>query len=669
MALVKLDFQPGINKENTPYSTEGSWEDADKIRFRSGKPEKLAGWVKMYSTPMKGVPRATHTWRVLDGNQYTAYSTSSKFYIDTGGVLTDVTPLRTTASLTNPFTTTLASTTITVAHSAHGAQLGAFVTYSGVAAAIDGIPAAEFNTEHEITRIVNANVYEITVTTPASVGGVTAGGTVTAEYQINPGAVNGIFSYGFGSGAWGASTWGTPRTAAYTSLYPRVWSIDNWGEDLVTCPREGPVYLWDASNPTARMTIISQAPQKNNRVMVTNDRHLVCLGCNQPGAPASDLDNLQIRWSSQEDYTDWTPTVTNTAGDYLIDNGTEILSSAVLESQCIIWTDEDVHSMQFIGPPYTFGFQKVGVASGIGGPNAWVAHGAEVYWMGKKSFYAYSGGVLPMKSTVQKFVFDNINMQQQRNIFVALNKEYNEITWFYPTVTIEDTELNGAITASDTTIRVNTTAGYRFSGEILIDNEYISYTGKTDSTFTGCVRGIRGSTAVAHDDDAVVSEPNGLDALESCRYVSYSLAENSWWTGRLERTAWENRGSLRYPIATSRDGYIYLHEYGVDADGLPMASFIQSSEFDIGEGDSQMLVSRVIPDFFLNGDLKLKMRTRDYPLGAQTRETIGTVSSGTTKINTRIRGRQMALRIESDGIGDDWRYGATRIDQRPDGRR
>lgn len=669
MALLKLNFRPGINKENTPYTQEGGWIDSDKIRFRSGKPEKIGGWDKYLDDPIVGTPRASHIWRVLDGTIYLALATEAKIYVETGGTVTDITPIRETASLANCFATTSGSNVITVTDTAHGAATGAYVTFSG-SGDVGGIPAAEINAEHQVT-IIDGDSYTITVSTNAT-STVSAGGgsPIDADYQINPGQVDGIYQYGWGADPWGTSTWGTIRTNGIP-LEPLVWSLQNWGEDLIINPRGGSVYVWDAGAPANRATQITEAPHKVNNVLVTKDRHMVCLGCNEPGSgnSTSALDAMQIRWSSQEDYTDWTPTSINTAGDQLLTNGTEIITAANTESQILVWTDDQIESMQYIGPPYTYGFQQVGTSTGIVSPNAWIAYNNVIYWMGDNAFYVFEGGTSVLPCTVQRFVFDDLNVQQKRKVFTALDRENHELIWFYPTLEIEDTETNGFINDAQTTVTVATTAGFPDTGTIKIDDEFIDYTGRTDTVFTGCTRGARGTTPASHEDATTVFYPDLNSNTETCRYVSYNAIDRLWWTGRLERTTWQDRGSLKFPIATTRNGVIYNHEKGFDADGDPIVAYIQSADFDLGEGDQLMFIYRVIPDFFLEGSVDLQFRSRYYPLSEEVREVVGTVLPTTTKIDTRIRGRQMALRIRSNGLGDYWKYGATRIDQRPDGRR
>ena len=670
MALLKLDFTPGVNKENTPYSNEGTWVESDKIRFRAGKPEKIGGWEKYLPDQVVGIVRALHVFRTLDGTIYLAIATNEKVYVETGGLITDITPIRETQALSSALATTSGSTTVVVTDVSHGCDDGDWVTISG-AAAVGGVPAGEINDEHKITYI-DADSYSFTVTTAATSTVSSGGGaSISAAYQINIGPSSGIYQYGWGAGGWSAGTWGTPRSSSNIVLEPRTWTFENWGEDLVFNHAEGSLYVWDATNPYNRGTRIDEAPHKVFTFTVTKDRHMVCFGCNQPGTANANtpIDEMQVRWSTQEDYTDWTPGVEDTAGDQLLTGGTRITGAANIEGQTIIWTDDDVHSMQYIGPPYTFGFQQVGTATGMISPKAWVAYNNSVYWMGENGFYKYQGGTAVQPCTVQRYVFEEFDEQQRMKTFTSLDRENHEITWFYPAESQEDTKLNGALTTTDTTIYVDSTAGFIDQGAIQIGAETIEYTGKADSKFTGCTRGARGTTAIAHDDESVVSNPDTTWTNEPYHYVTYNVLENIWWVGLMERTAWVDRGALKYPIAAGTDRYLYEHEKGYNSDGDPLVSRIESADFDLGEGDSLMFIKRVIPDFTVTGHVDLRMRTRYYPGSSQVKETIGIVNPTTEKIDTRIRGRQMSLVIESDGVDDNWRYGATRIDQRSDGRR
>jgi len=674
VALLKLDFKPGVNKEDTPYTNEGGWVSSDKIRFRSGRPEKIGGWQKFSTTQLDGCVRAIHTVRTLDGTVYTFYGSTTKVYAENGGTFYDVTPVRETQALSNPFDTTAASTTVVVNDVAHGADDGSYVTISG-AAITDGIPAAELNAEHQIT-LIDADSYSITVTTPAT-SGVTGGGgaSVSAEYQVNPGPCSATPSYGWGAGAFNRARngggWNKPALTAGVSLIPRVWNFANWGEDVVMNFPGGPVYSWDATSPLSRAAQITEAPHKVNHIAVTNDRHLVCFGCNAPGTAnaSTDLDTLNIRWCDQEDYTTWTITSTNTAGDKLLTNGTEILGVANVENQTIIWTDDSVESMQFVGPPYTFSFAKAGTASGLISSKAWAAYNNVIYWMGDGAFYIYQGGTNVLPCTMQKYVFDGLSIEHKVKTFAVLNRKNNEISWFYPASSVSARHLNGAINATTTTIYLDTTAALPSSGSVDIDTETITYTGKTDYSLTGVTRGASGTTATTHADGADVTTTSGVWNDEPYHYVTYNVIDKIWWEGKLERSAMIDSGVLDYPMAVGTDGYIYQHEIGNDADGGPMVAYIQSGDFDIGEGDSLMHIHRAIPDFFITGSVDISMQTKAYPQASEVKETIGNVTSTTQKINTRIRARNMALRIESDDVGDYWKYGSVKIDQRTDGRR
>ena len=668
MAYQELNFRPGINKENTPYTQEGDWVDSDKIRFRSGKPEKIGGWQKYVDDRLFGTPRASTVWRALSGTIYTAFATEFKVYIEAGGRLSDITPVRATSSLTDAVSTTSGSTTLTVTDAAHGADDGAFVVISG-ADAVGGVPANQINTEHQV-EVVDANTYLVTVSTAAT-SDDTGGGSFQAEYQINPGLSDSVFQFGWSAGEFGVDGWGTKRDEGIP-IRPRLWSLQTWGEDLIINPRGGGVYIWDATTPEARATQITEAPHKSNLVLTTKDRHLVCFGCNLPGEDnaTTPLQTLQVRWSQQENYNDWTPTSTNTAGSQLLTAGTEIVAAANTENQVIIWTDDKVESMQYLGPPYTFGFTQIGTSAGIVSSRAWSAYNNVIYWMGENAFYVFQGGTSILPCTVQRFVFDGLNIQQKDKVFTALDRENHEIIWFYPTDEIESTAVNGDTNSAQTEILVESTSSFpQPSGSIQIDDEIIDYTGKTDTRFLNCVRGRRGTIARAHSDEAVVSDPDNSGNQETSRYVSYNIVDNLWWVGRLERTSWVDRGALEYPIASDCCGFLYNHEIGRDANGDPLVSSVLSADFDLGNGDKLMLVRRFVPDFFVEGSVNVRMRTKYYPLSDFVQEAIGDVGPHTTRIDTRVRGRQLALRLKSKNVGDYWKYGDARIDQQPDGRR
>lgn len=598
MPYQRLDFKPGINKELTSYAGEGGWFDSDKIRFRSGRPEKIGGWEKYNGATttgdIEGVPIAMLAWRQNNALINVAIATEQKVYIEQGGTYYDVTPVRSTVnnlgSPTGPFTTTSGSKVITVTHTAHGAVNNDYVTISG-SAAVGGIPAVEINIEHQLTY-VDANSYTITVATTDATSATTGGGgSVTTEYQINTGSVDGFYGLGWGASTWGSSTWGSARSSSAVALHPRTWSLALWGEDIVFCHREGAAYVWDASGGTSsRATAVSGAPSTTDHLIVTNpDRHLVLFGATLVGSQ----NKLEITWCTQEDYTTWTATATNTAGSQLLSRGSEIIGVASSEGQNFIWTDVDLHSMQFIGPPYTFGFQQIGTNCGLIGPNAKTIYNNVAFWMGNGNFFMFQGGVQVIPCTVLHHVFDSINLTQRNKIFCALNSEFHEVTWFYCS--------------------------------------------------------------------------SGSDDID--KYVTLNVTEQVWYTGSMDRTAWIDRGIIENPLASNKSAQIYIHESGTDDDTSAMTAYLESSDFDIGEGDQLMFVKQIVPDFDnLVGTVDVTFKTRYYSQSSQVTETAHTVSSSTAQIPTRMRGRQMAMRIESDAKSDNWRYGSSRINMRTDGR-
>lgn len=670
MPFKKLQFTPGINADATSYASEGSWRDGDKIRFRSGFPEKIKGWERDANNyAINGVPRRLLTWRDLDGTLYTAVCTHSRVYYVQGGTLVDITPIRLQIVIVNPFTTVSGSSVVTVAHSTHEALAGDRVTISG-SSAVGGVPASELNAEHTIVS-VTSNTYTISVATNAS-SATTSGGSTTFVYDVNVGAIDQTMQYGFGAGAWGgaARAWGAAATTSTVSLSPRVWSISSWGEDLVLSPSGGRVYHWDASNPTTRPTAITNAPSKVNHFVVTKDRHLITFGCNTPGTSSSALDTLQIRWCDQEDFNTWDATALTTAGSIRLATGTEIQGAAVTDSKTLVWTDIDVHTVKFTGTPYTFSVDRAGVSAGIIAPYAWAVTDSTLYWMGPQSFHSFGSGVRPVPSTLHRFVYDGMSAANKLKIFTAVDRINHEITWFYPTAVVEATALSGELTLAGTTVQVATTAGFPDSGALLIESESIEYTSKNDTEFLSCTRAASGTTAVVHADKVTVDPVGAPIPTEPCRYVTMNTQDGVWSAGRLERSAWEDSIGRSNPLACSPQSILYVHNLGDDADGNPLIAFIESSDFDLDLGDNVSFVRRFIPDLNINsGSVDITMSVRNFPHGKKTANLLGVVTSSTEKLDTRVRGRQASLKVESTDLGDSWEMGVSRIDVQPDGRR
>lgn len=432
MAFLKVQIKPGIFRDGTNYSASGSWYDCDKIRFRNGAPESIGGWQKAISTAIVGTARSMHAWVDLSGTQYAAIGTHKKLLVFNTGTIADITPIRATASLTDPFGTTSGLQEIVVTDTAHGAAVGDYVVFSG-ASTFNGIAAATLNAEHVITDVPTVDTYKITVSDTANATS-SGGGTVTATYYLGTGLDSTITGTGWGAGTWGRGTWGSSASTSAEGSSLRLWTLDNWGEDLVACPRSGAIYNWAVGDANA--TLLSSesgadsVPQYATEICVTAERHLVAFGCSPTTSSA--LDPLTVRWSSSEDNLSWLPLSTNTAGEQRLAGGSQIVTHAKTSQEILIWTDSSVQSMSFVGPPYIYGFKTVAPHTTIMGPNAKVAVNDIVYWMGASKFYRYSGRVEPLSCTVEEYIFSNINTSQRFKIICCSNHSENEIIWFYP---------------------------------------------------------------------------------------------------------------------------------------------------------------------------------------------------------------------------------------------
>jgi hypothetical protein len=639
MPLQKLQFQPGVNKESTSYSNEGGWYDMDKVRFRMGYPEKIGGWTKLGIKSFLGTCRALHSWKTISLNNYLGVGTSDKYYIEEGQGYYDITPIReTTAAGDVTFSATASSSVITVSDTDHGAVEGDFVTFSGAVSLGGTITADVLNQEYKIDEIVNDNSYKITAREVNTVADITVDGTYTpvavtangsdtgnggssvvGAYQINSGLETSIFGNGWGAGFWGRGTWGSGATIDALTDTLRLWSHDNFGEDLIINPYNGGIYYWDASVVSAldtRAVSISDlagsidAPTVAAKVLVSDvDRHVIAFGANPLGS--STQDPLLIRFSDQENVLDWRPTTTNTAGDLLVGSGSRIVTAVETRQQILVFTDVSVHAMQYLGPPFTFGINMISENVTIASPNSAVAVEDNVFWMGANEFYTYTGAVQKLPCTVRDYVFSDFNDGQAEKVFAASNTAFSEIWWFYPS--------------------------------------------------------------------------SNSDTVD--RYVVYNYQQNIWYYGTLARGAWVDRGVENYPIAAGIDGYLYYQENGFDDGSTNPASainaYIESSQFDLGDGNNFSFVSRVIPDVtFRNStaaspSVTFTMKARNFPGGAYLQEDDNAVSKTasvpveqfTNQVYVRLRGRSMALRVESSNTGVGWRLGSPRMDVRQDGRR
>jgi hypothetical protein len=780
MPLASTKFAPGYDKQSTSYGAEGKWVDGENIRFRYGQPEKIGGWIKLFSDKLIGVVRDQFAWSDLTGTRHLALGTDKKLYIYKEGAIADVTPLRATqASLTNPFVTTSGSAIVTVTDASHGATAGDFVTFSG-ASAVGGL---DMNAEFEITEVTSSSVYTVTHSSNAS-SGATGGGSsaVTAAYQISPGPEVNAYGYGWGISAFngvitptitdqlnealddsetgvdvddgskfasgdyilvgqeimkvtGVSTntltvtrgltnntgttavsagshiaathldnaavtlifdasntsyiftgWNAASASSTTTIDGRYWVFETFGEDLLALANNSTLYKWDTSaGPTTRAAVASgNAPTASRHLILsTPDRHVILLGTETTIGSTTSQDDLFLRFSSQEDFTTWTPSSTNTAGSFRIQDGSKIVTAVRSRGSILIWTDTSLHSLQFIGAPFVFGLTQIGANCGAVGPHSAVDVNGTTFWMSQNAFYMFDGAVKKLPCTVQDYVFDNFSITSQATVYAGLNTDFNEVTWFYAS---------------------------------------------KSSSF--------------------------ID-----RSVSYNYLENLWYTNSLARTTWLDRGVYELPYATEYESTVngtvptvlgltdgassvYVHEEGTDDDISAMRCTLQSGDFDIQDGQQLLSISRFIPDFKeQKGSADVLLSFKDYNsitnettlngaisaaatsviltdaisfpssgtilIGAElitytgktantltgcsrgassttaathaddkkvinystVRINLSTVTPTTTKIDTRGRGRQGNLLISSDAVGDNWRFGTLRLDVKPDGGR
>jgi len=717
MALKKLALKPGVNRENTRYYNESGWYDCDKVRFRQGTPEKIGGWSQYSNLTFLGVCRSLWNWVTLAGESLISAGTSLKFYINQGGVFYDITPIRKItrpmlglSGTGNPFTAVNGSRIITVYDAAHGCTSGSFVTFNGATGLGGNITAAVLNQEYQLT-VLDLNTYTITTTPTANAtdaaGSPGGGANAVATYQINVATEVQTPFTGWGGGGWGIGAWGTNRI---TGAPIQLWSQSNFGEDLIFAPLGGTIYYWNANIglPGQEFTITiaapgvltfaaahglavgdalqlvttgalptglfpnityyvaaasftattitlaatfggaaitttgtqsgfhslsvrgialsslggaSDVPTVQNLIYVSDaSRFVFAFGCNDYGSTVQDP--MLIRWSDQESATNWTPSATNQAGSIRLSHGSKIIAAIQTRQEIVVWTDSAVYSLQYQGSPVVWSVQLLGDNISILGPNAVAQASGIVYWMGVDKFYMYDGRIQTLNCDLRKFIYQDINLSQNLQVFASTNEGFNEVWFFY------------------------------------------------------CSR----------------------DSLEIDKYVVYNYIETNasggkgvWYYGNMGRTAWLDSGIQDYPIAATYNGYIVLHEYGVDDNETttptPIVAYISSSEFDIDDGDKFGFVWRMLPDLTFAGsseDVTPQVTLTLYPMqnsGSGTGVAVSAdvdkltgasyvVTEGFTgQVNTRVRGRQIIFKAESDTLGTAWQLGATRIDIKPDGRR
>jgi hypothetical protein len=708
MTITKIALQPGVYREGTAYSAEGRFYSCDKIRFRSGNAEKLGGWQRLSNASYLGVARALWNWSSLAGNNYLGIGTNLKYYIEAGGSYNDITPIRKTVnpmlgpvppSTGNPFATafntlsaginnsqtslTLTSaasfaptggvikigteeifynqtsgnsllgltrgyngttaaahlsganvgcSTIVVTDLNHGVVQDDFVTYSGVTGPFGGFTAANLNKEQQVFRYISTSQYAININGVFSTSAASGGGTVAiAAYQETTGLDTFVTGLGWGADPWSSGGWGSPATIGIGQQL-RLWTADNYGEDLVLAPRGGAIFYWDATlGTTVRAQFLSDlstaagfagqfVPNKTNEILASAiQRFVIAMGANpyDPTDSETPFDPMLVRWSDQENPYEWVPAITNQSGEFRLSHGSYIVTSNPTRQENLIWTDSALYSMQYLGAPYVWGFNMLMDNLSIVSPNAAITANNVTYWMGRDKFYTYSGRVETLPCALRQYVFNDLNLDQAYQVFSGSNEAYNEVWWFYCS---------------------------------------------------------NGSTVVD-------------------KYVIYNYLENLWYYGSLSRTAWLDSPLRDYPMAASYDNRILFHEIGTDdvagESAVPIYAYIQSADFDIGDGDRFAFVWRILPDINFNGSLVDKpsvrmeikpRRNAGAPYSPADDPTVQSqddfrltrsydIQEFDGQVYTRLRGRQMALRIESDQLGVAWQLGSIRADIRADGRR
>jgi hypothetical protein len=630
MPFQKLQFKPGVNRDQTNYTNEGGWNECDKIRFRSGYPEKIGGWIKATPEFMLGVCRQLFGWITSYADNFLACGTNKKVYIEVGGYFYDITPLRATApTFTTPdtdncFSTTSGSSIVTVTIAGSIAEEGNYVSFTG-ANSIGTVTAALLNKNHEIQTAINANAFTINVGTAANTTGAGGGNTINAAFEIDVGFASATLGYGWGTSSWSDNYgWGLSSPDP-VNLEQQDWFFDQFDNNLVMNIRNGPIYYWErGTNATPDTALGTRAilledlsgaadvPDSAMQTLVSqNDKHLLAFGCQPYAGSAGSFDPLLIRWASQDDPGMWTPLVTNSAGFLRVSRGSEIVRAIPTKQEILVFTEGTLNSLQFTGTTDVFALQEIGDNLSIIGPRAVSIVNNMTFWMGKDKFYVYSGRVETLPCTLRNHVFTNINYDAVDQIVCGTNEGWNEIWWMYPTA---NSNVNNA-------------------------------------------------------------------------YVIFNHLERIWYYGTIDRTAWLDSPLRQFPQAIDADtvnelSYLYNHEDGTNDDTLPMTAYIQSSDFDIAEGDQFMLTRRIIPDINFAGssasnpEANFVIRPRNFPgstyqnNASNTQRVIQTtVNQFTDQVFLRARARQVALKIESTGLDTQWQLGSPRLDMRPDGKR
>lgn len=611
--LVKLNFKPGINRESTEYAEEGSWFNADKVRFRQGRPENLRGYVKRVSTPFDGKARDLITWSDNDAFKFAAFGTEQKLYEYNNDENIDITPIKevsvgtnvsavtTIDGTNNGFYTVASETTIIVSASSHGAATGDFVTFTS-STSIGG--NQDLSGKVFSVSVINTHRFHFETSTAAA-STQNKVGTATLKYLLPTGTQTAITNLGYGADRYlaGASTtgiraWNQPASASNLITQPTQWSLDTFGQDLIACRKGGRIYHWATTieSTPPRAAFISASPSINNSILISpNDRHLISFGSTEFGTGT--YNPMLVRWSDQNNFNNFTPSISSTSGENILTDGTEIIGAVRSRNAVNIWTDNALWLMSFTGPPFVFSFQQAGTNCGLIGPHAGIDFDGISMWMGFDNFYAFDGQVRNLDCTVRRFVFDDFNRNAEGKVYAGINSEFKEIIWLY------------------------------------------------------C--------------SAESDEPD--------KYVLYNPLERVWSIGTTDFTTFEDKDVFGNTITTDKLSYIIDNEpAGIfTVKGEPQKSFIESAAFDIEDGTQMMFMDRLIPDFTLNdGNLNFSIVAQNFPVNDAVTKGPFTITPATKKVDLRARGRQAIIRVSCDGTGGtEWRYGSLRLSLQEDGLR
>jgi len=637
MPLQQVKFAPGIDKQNTSVGAQGRWVDSDNVRFRYGLPEKVGGWSSLVTDTIVGVSRKLHAFVDLDGNRYVAIGTDKFLLLYFEGQLFDITPVKTTLTAAT-IATTSGSAVCTITKASHGLNVGDIVQFNNVTLpGGTGYTAADFEDKNfQVTTVTSTSVFTITQSSNATATVSTGGSIDLIPYEpVGPAAQS--YGYGWGIDTWGSGNWGEAASASDVSLEPGLWSLDNFGEVLIATIANGKTFTWNAGAASATSNRASTAtsgfsttnnPTATRLTLVSpTTRHLVHLGTETTIGTTTTQDDMFIRFSNEEEIDTYTTTAINSAGSFRLQDGTKIVGALKAKETILVFTDNALYTMKFIGAPFTFGFEQVGTNCGLIGKNAVVEQDGVAYWISNNGFFMYDGTVKSLPCSVEDFVFDDFDTTKGQQVYAGLNNLYTEIVWYYP------------------------------------------------------------SSGAEYND----------------KYVIYNYGEGQpgqvWYTGTEARTAWidgivypkpfatkyDDSSSGTFPEVIGEDGLgqttLFEHEVGTDqvnpnGTTTTITSFIKSFDFDLKidgtDGEIFLAMRRFLPDFkTLAGNAKVTLAVKRYPQDSDTTTSLSpfTITSSTTKIDTRARGRYANIKIENDAQSEEWRFGTMNLDLQPDGRR